>query len=261
MASPKRVSRRKAVEEAGSELVRVHVRIAHSGLCSRRAAEKLIVDGRVSVNGKVIRELGVKTSPEDRVAVDGQPITEAEKFTLILNKPSGCVTTLFDPQGRPTIVRYLPDVGVQLKPVGRLDYDTEGLLLVTNDGELAQRVAHPRYEIDKEYQTIVRGLPDEDALGKLRKGVYIEGGRTRPARVEVIHAEPKTNTTGLKITIHEGRKRQVRLMCEAVGFPVISLKRIRIGPLRLKGMRAGECRMLGKAEVAELRQLVGLEPY
>jgi 23S rRNA pseudouridine2605 synthase len=218
----------------------------------------MILDGRVSVNGRTVRELGVKVGEEDQVAVDGTPIRAAKLYTLVLNKPTGCVTTLFDPQRRPTIVQYLPDLGVQLKPVGRLDMDTEGLLIVTNDGELAQRLAHPRYAVEKEYQAIVRGIVGEPALEKLRHGVYIEGGKTRPARVEVIHAEPKTDTTGLKLTLHEGRKRQVRLMCEAVGHPVTSLKRIRIGPLYVRGLRGGECRMLGKAEVAGLRRLVGL---
>lgn len=237
---------------------RLHVRIAHAGLCSRRQAEKLIQEGRVDVNGEPVLEMGRKVGPEDVVRVDGVPIRAAKLYTLLLNKPAGCVTTLSDPQRRPTIVKYLPDLGVQLKPVGRLDMDTEGLLIVTNDGELAQRLGHPRYEVDKEYRAIVKGIPDDKALAKLRHGIYIEGGKTRPAKVEVIHAEPTTDTTGLRIVIHEGRKRQIRLMCEAIGHPVISLKRLRIGPLSVKGMRAGECRVLGKAEVDTLRKLVGL---
>jgi 23S rRNA pseudouridine2605 synthase len=177
-----------------------------------------------------------------------------------LNKPAGVVTTLSDPQGRPTVVKYLPDFGVQLKPVGRLDMDTEGLLLVTNDGELANRLAHPRYGVEKEYQAIVKGIPNDEALDRLRSGVYIEGKKTAPAKIEVIHAEPKTQTTGLRITIHEGRKRQVRLMGDAVGHPVMSLKRVRYGPLRVRGMRVGEAKLLGKKEVDDLRKLVGLEP-
>jgi len=238
---------------------RLHVRIARSGLCSRRAAEDLIRQGRVSVNGDLVTEMGVKVSEDDLVAVDGVAIAIAKTYTLVLYKPTGCVTTLRDPQGRPTIVRYLPDLGVQLKPVGRLDMDTEGLLICTNDGEFANRLAHPRYGVEKEYQAVVQGIPEARALDKLRNGVWIEeGGKTSPAKVEVIHAEAKKNTTGLRITIHEGRKRQVRLMCEAVGHPVVSLKRTRYGPLRIKGMRAGEARMLGKQEADELRKLVGL---
>ncbi|HEY0866111.1 MAG TPA: pseudouridine synthase [Fimbriimonas sp.] len=236
------------------------MRIAHSGLCSRRAAEQMIVEGRVEVNGEIVTELGRKVSEEDEVRVDGQPIGTAKLYTILLNKPTGVVTTLHDPQGRTTIVRFLPDYGVQLKPVGRLDMDTEGLLICTNDGELAHRLTHPRYGVEKEYQAVVRGIVNEDSLEKLRRGVYIEGGKTMPAKVEVIHAEPKTDTTGLRIVIHEGRKRQVRLMCEAVGHPVVTLKRLRVGPLRIKGMRVGEARLLGKKEVDDLRGLVGLPP-
>jgi pseudouridine synthase len=239
--------------------IRLHVKIAHSGLCSRRAAEKLILDARVEVNGEIITSLGYKVGPEDVVRVDGQPITEARLLTVMLNKPKGVVTTLRDPQGRPTIVKYLPDYGIQLKPVGRLDMDTEGLLLCTNDGELANRLAHPRYGIEKEYQAIVKGLPDEKTLDKLRKGIWIEGGKTLPAQVSVVHAEAKTQTTSLRIVIHEGRKRQIRLMCEAIDHPVVSLRRLRIGPLFVRGMREGECKLLGQQEVAELKRLVGLE--
>jgi 23S rRNA pseudouridine2605 synthase len=241
-----------------SEIERLHVRIARAGIASRRTAETLIQQGRVSVNGEIVREMGIKVGPNDSVAVDGMIVDVAKNFTLVLNKPLGCVTTMRDPQGRPTIVKYLPDMGVPIKPVGRLDMDTEGLLVCTNDGELANRLAHPRYGVEKEYQVIVRGIPTEKALDKLRKGVWIEGGKTMPAKVELIHAEPTKDTTGLRLTIHEGRKRQVRLMCEAVDHPVISLKRIRYGPLTIKGMRSGECRMLGMQEVDELRKLVGL---
>jgi 23S rRNA pseudouridine2605 synthase len=249
--------RPKAQAEPG-ESDRLHVRIAKSGLCSRRAAEEMIRQGRVTVNGELVTEMGVKVTDEDQVAVDGMPALVAKSYTVVLNKPTGVVTTMRDPQGRPTITRYLPDMGVPLKPVGRLDMDTEGLLVCTNDGELANRLAHPRYGVDKEYQAIVHGIPNDKSLNKLRKGIWIEGGKTSPAKVEVIHAEEKTNTTGLRITIHEGRKRQVRLMCEAIDHPVISLKRIRYGPLTIKGMRSGEARMLGKQEVDELRKLVGL---
>jgi 23S rRNA pseudouridine2605 synthase len=246
----------KAESEDGP--MRLHVFIAHSGLCSRRAAEKLIQEGRVVVNGNQVVEMGVKVAPEDEVQVDGSPVRMARNYTVVLNKPTGVVTTLSDPQRRPTIVRYLPDYGVTLKPVGRLDMDTEGLLICSNDGEFAHRLAHPSFEIDKEYQAIVEGIPSEKALNDLRKGVFIEGKRTAPAKIEVIHTEEKKNTTGLRITIHEGRKRQIRQMCELVGHPVKSLKRVRIGPLKIRGMRPGECRLLGMEELNELRALVGL---
>ena len=240
--------------------VRLHVAIAHSGLCSRRAAEKLIEEARVEVNGSLVIEKGTSVGPEDEVRVDGQLVTAAKHYTIVLNKPLGVVTTLHDPQGRPTIVRFLPQLGVQLKPVGRLDMDTEGLLLVTNDGDLAQRLAHPSFGIEKEYMAVITGIPTEEALESLRKGVHVEGRRTAPAKVVVVHAEPKSNTTGVRITIHEGRKRQVRLMFETVGHTVKSLKRVRYGPLYVKGMRAGEAKMLGKKEVDELRALVKLPP-
>lgn len=237
---------------------RLHVRIARSGFASRRAAEKAIQDGRVTVNGELVVEMGVKVGPDDEVAVDGVTITVAKRYTVLVYKPKGVVTTLSDPQGRPTIVRYLPDYGVPLKPVGRLDMDTEGLILCTNDGELHARLSHPRYGIEKEYTAIVEGIPDERALEHLRKGVFIEGRKTAPAKVETIHEEPRS--TSLRITIHEGRYRQVRFMCEGVGHPVISLKRTRYGPYNLKGMRSGEAKLLGKKDVDSLRKSVGLPP-
>lgn len=238
--------------------MRLHVYIAHSGLCSRRAAEKLIQEGRVEVNGEIIVEMGVKVGETDEVRVDGNPVRIAKQYTVLLNKPVGIVTTLSDPQKRPTVVKFLPDYGVQLKPVGRLDMETEGLLICSNEGELAHRLAHPSFGIEKEYVAIVEGIPTDKALRDLQRGVFIEERRTLPAKVEVIHAEAQKNTTGLRITIHEGRKRQIRLMCELVGFPVKSLKRVRIGPLKIRGMRPGECRLLGKEELNELRELVGL---
>jgi len=247
---------REPVAKDGRE--RLHVRIAHSGLCSRRAAEKLIQEGRVEVNGEPVREMGVLVGPDDEVRVDGNRITEAKQYTLLLNKPKGVVTTLSDPQGRNTIQQYLPDYGVQLKPVGRLDMETEGLLLVTNDGDLAHRLMHPKFGVEKEYVAVVKGVPEEKDLERLRKGVYIEGGKTSPAKVTMMPTEKSETTRTLRITIHEGRKRQVRLMCEAVGHPVVSLKRVRIGKLLLKGMRAGECRLLGKQELDDLKRQVGL---
>ncbi len=202
--------------------------------------------------------MGVKVGPEDEVRVDGELVRTARHYTLLLNKPTGVVTTLHDPQGRPTIQRFLPDFGVQLKPVGRLDMDTEGLLLVTNDGDLAHRLAHPKFGIEKEYQARVQGVPSDKALKELRTGVFIEGRRTYPADVRVTYADARGEHSVLHITIHEGRKRQIRLMCAALGHPVISLKRVRLGPFTLKGMRPGEARVLGKKEIEALRQAVGL---
>ncbi len=242
-----------------TELERLHVRIAHSGLCSRRAAEKLILEGRVQVNGETIVEMGQKVSLDDEVSVDGRVITVARKYTLLLNKPAGVVTTLSDPQGRPTIKRYLPEYGVQLKPVGRLDKETDGLIFVTNDGDIALRLTHPRYGLEKEYQAIVEGIPEEKALDRLRRGITIEGGKTLPAKVEIVFIEERKQTTSLRITIKEGKKRQVRLMCDAIGHPVIRLTRVRIGPYLVRGLRPGECKLLSQVEVAKLRRLLGLE--
>jgi 23S rRNA pseudouridine2605 synthase len=256
----KRMGIEPASKEGGDGGERLHVRIAHAGICSRRAAEKLILEGRVMVNGNIVMDMGVKVSDTDEIRVDGQALARPKLYTVVLYKPLGVVTTMSDPQGRPTIVRYLPDYGVPLKPVGRLDMDTEGLLICTNDGELAHRLAHPRYGIEKEYQALVKGIPDERALKDLRKGVFIEGRRTAPAKVEVIHSEAKANTTSLRITLHEGRKRQVRLMCDAIGHPIISLKRFRIGHLFLKGLSPGEAKLLGEQDVNRLRAEVDLEP-
>ncbi len=204
--------------------------------------------------------MGVKVGPEDEVRVDGNPVGFSKICTLIMNKPVGYLTTLSDPQGRPTVKKLLPKMDAVVKPVGRLDMESEGLLLFTNDGFLAQKLTHPRFGVEKEYNAVVTGTPDEKALTKLREGVYIEeGGKTAPARVKVLHGGQKQNTSVISITIHEGRKRQVRLMCEAVGHPVISLRRIRIGPLILKNLPPGACRLLGKKEVDKLRELVGLK--
>lgn len=241
------------------ETERLHKRIAAAGICSRRAAEELIREGRVKVNGAVIVEMGVKVGPEDRIEVDNRPIGFAKSYTLVMNKPVGYITTLSDPQGRRTVKELLPALPVQVKPVGRLDYDSEGLLLFTNDGHLAQRLTHPRYGVEKEYQAVVSGVPEEQELEKLRKGVWIpEGGKTAPAEVRLVHVDKKGVSAVLKITIHEGRKRQVRLMCEAIGHPVQSLRRTRIGPLVLKNLPPGACRKVGEKELEELRRAVKL---
>jgi 23S rRNA pseudouridine2605 synthase len=238
---------------------RLHKRIAASGLCSRRAAEKIILEGRVLVNGKVVTEMGIKVGPEDEVRVDGNPIDVAKPYTLIMNKPVGYLTTLSDPQRRQTVAQLLPNLDFQVKPVGRLDMDSEGLLLFTNDGALAQRLTHPRFGVDKEYHVLVTGTPTEEELARLRKGIWIEeGGKTAPAKVEYLRTEKKSANSMMKIVIHEGRKRQVRLMFEAIGHPVLSLRRVRFGPLVLKNLPPGACRMLGKKEVDKLKEMVKL---
>lgn len=238
---------------------RLHKRIAATGLCSRRAGEEMIRQGRVTVNGEVVTVMGVKVGPEDEVAVDGKVLHTAKPTYLLMNKPVGYLTTMSDPQRRQTVLKLLPRLDVVVRPCGRLDQDTEGLLIFTNDGLFAQRLTHPRYGVEKEYVATVEGLPSEASLKSLREGIYIEGGKTAPAVVTVDHmSEPKGESI-LRIVIHEGRKRQVRSMCDAVGHPVKSLRRVRIGPIVLHKLPRGACRLLSVVEVDKLKKLVGLE--
>lgn len=239
---------------------RLHKRIAASGMCSRRAAEELIKEGRVAVNGQPVIQMGVIVTDDDVVTVDGEPIGRPPLYVLVMHKPPGYVTTLSDPQGRPTVKRLLPAIGAALKPVGRLDMNSEGLLLFTNDGELSNRLVHPRWGMEKEYEVTVEGVPSMEDLDRLRKGIYIDGGKTRPAVVELLSKPDRKSTTSkLKFILHEGKKRQIRLMCDAIRCPVVRLVRVRIGFLRLKGMPPGQCRMLGKQDIERLAKAVGLD--
>jgi pseudouridine synthase len=233
--------------------------LSRAGITSRRKAEALILQGRVSVNGKVVRELGTKAVlGEDDIRVDGktiQPVTE--RVVVALYKPKGCVTTLRDPQGRRTVADVAGAVPARVYPVGRLDYDVEGLLLLTNDGELAHRLQHPRYKVAKTYEVKVRGHPDEHALGQLQRGVDIEDGVTAPAEVKVV--EEGRAATWLILTLREGRYHQVKRMCTAVGHPVLKLRRTMVGPIELGNLRPGEKRSLASREIRNLRKAVGLE--
>lgn len=237
---------------------RLHKFIANCGICSRRNAEVLIQEGRVEVNGVIVRELGTKVSEADEVRVDGEKIGRPKLYYVIMNKPKGVVTTMDDPRKRHTIVRYLPDMGVVLKPVGRLDMDTEGLLLCTNDGELAARLTHPRYGIEKEYVATIEGVLEEKALSKLRSGIGLDGKKTAPAKFTVVYENATGNETVVNIVLHEGRYRQIRRMFEAVGHRVMALKRVRLGPIRLTKLTAGQCRVLGDIEVKKLQVIAGL---
>lgn len=235
-----------------SEPVRLHRYIAQCGVCSRRRAEELISEGRVAVNGAVVSQQGTKVSDDDVVEVDGTRVRTQSFIYLVMYKPKGVVTSMSDERGRQTVADLLPRLDAAVKPVGRLDKDTDGLLLFTNDGDLAKRLTHPSHGIEKEYEAVVRGRVSESALSRLRKGVRIERRMTSPAVVEVI-AEDR-GTTKLRIVLKEGWKRQVRLMCEAVGNDVVELRRVRFGPLKLKGMQPGECRILSGKLVEELRK-------
>jgi pseudouridine synthase len=232
--------------------------LSHAGISSRRTAEEMIRAGRVAVNGHVVKELGTRANPtRDRITVDGRPVRRAESLVyLLLNKPTGVVTTLSDPQGRPTISDLLRGVRQRVFPVGRLDFHTQGLLLLTNDGELALRLTHPRYGVYKTYHAKVRGRPDSEALGRLRSGVRLPDGTTSPAKVRII--EELDKRVWLEISIAEGRKHEVRRMCEAVGHPVEKLTRISLGPLKLGKLAPGMLRPLTEAEVMKLHRIVGL---
>jgi 23S rRNA pseudouridine2605 synthase len=239
--------------------------LARAGHGSRRSAESLISDGRVSVNGVVVRELGTRVDPEvDAIAVEGVAIALSATHTyLAMNKLAGVVTTVSDPEGRRTVMELLPGgLPAHMFPIGRLDRDTEGLLIFTNDGEFAHRLAHPRYEIDKEYAALVAGTPGSAAMEALRAGVLIDGIRTSPARVETARPPAGFSAadghTWLTLVIHEGRKRQVRLMLASVGHPVKTLVRTRIGGVTLARLARGKTRTLSAREVADLRALVGL---
>lgn len=226
--------------------------MAHAGIASRRKAEQLILEGRVKVNGETVRELGRKVSPEDFIEVDGKPIREEKKVYILLNKPVGYISTVDDPRGRRTVLDLVADVKERVYPVGRLDYDTSGLLILTNDGELTYKLTHPSFEVKKTYLVEVEGKPGKE-LARLEKGVMLSDGMTAPAAV----AEVKTgkNSTSFLLTIHEGRNRQVRRMCEAIGYPVKSLKRIKFAFLELGDLPEGRYRYLTENEIKMLQSL------
>jgi 23S rRNA pseudouridine2605 synthase len=224
--------------------------LAHAGVASRRAAEQLVFGGRVSVGGEVVRDPARDVDEGSGVAVDGRPVAlERRQLVFLLNKPPGYVSTARDPQGRPTVVE-LVKARERLYPVGRLDADTTGLLLLTNDGELAHRLMHPSFEVPRTYRAQVRRPPvREPALRALREGIVLDDGRTAPAKVR------RLTPDRIELVLHEGRKRQVRRMLEAVGHPVVRLERVAFGPLRLGELPLGGHRLLKPAEVEQLRRM------
>jgi 23S rRNA pseudouridine2605 synthase len=232
-------------EPAGERLQKI---LAQAGLGSRRTCEELIAAGRVTVNGTPAT-LGTRADPEvDAIEVDGARVGVRQGLVhYLLNKPAGVVTTAADPQGRPTVVDLVPPEP-RVYPVGRLDADTEGLLVLTNDGELAHRLTHPSFGVDKEYLAEVEGTPSRGALRRLREGVTLDDGPTAPAKVSLV------GDHSLRITIHEGRNRQVRRMCAAVGHPVRRLVRTRFGPLADRRLGPGQARALTQAEVRALER-------
>jgi 23S rRNA pseudouridine2605 synthase len=228
--------------------------LSQAGIASRRAAERLIQDGRVSVNGKVVTTLGAKADPaSDDVRMDGRRVKPVARHRyILLNKPAGYVTTRSDPQRRPTVLDLLRGVREYVYPVGRLDFDTEGLLLLTNDGDLAARLTHPRHGVRRVYEARVLGSLDAHDVRRLARGVEIDGRRTRAADIELLPGRSEQQTA-LRLTISEGRNRQVRRMCEAIGHPVVHLRRVAIGPLRDERLKPGQWRDLTPQEVQRLK--------
>ena len=233
-------------------------------MASRRAAEGLITQGRVLVNGRPVTSLGSKADPAaDAIIVDGKKIKTAVALRYVLvNKPTGMVTTRSDPERRPTVLEMVPRELGYLYPVGRLDYDSGGLLLLTNDGELAARLTHPRHEVPKVYRARVRGVPDAAAIDRLARGIPLDGHRTAPAGVRVLKRldSPRGPDAIVEITLREGRNRQVRRMCEAVGHPVMTLDRTAFGPLSVAGLKTGHSRELTAHEIRALQKSAGLGP-
>ena len=237
-------------------LERLQKIIAAAGITSRREAEKLILAGKVRVNGRVVKELGAKADAyHDKIDVNGQFLKVESKVYYMFYKPRGVVTTMHDPEGRKSIEFYVKNLPERVYPVGRLDYNTEGLLLLTNDGELAQKLTHPSHEVHKTYVVRVPGIVPEEKLDKLRIGLRLEDGMTAPATVNLRSYDHERNLTSFDITIHEGRNRQVRRMCDAIGFPVRDLKRIKMGPISLRSLGKGKIRPLEQGEIDSLLKI------
>jgi 23S rRNA pseudouridine2605 synthase len=232
--------------------LRLQKYLAQCGVCSRRKAEELIAAGRITVDGITVTAQGMCVDPSrQQVACDGKKLGDKEQpVYYLLNKPKGYVTTLHDPQGRPTVVSLLSHLSARLFPVGRLDLDTEGALLLTNDGNLAQRIQHPSHNINKTYEALVTGYPLRQALLQLEKGIVIEGRKTAPAKCQVLRNNGSTSL--IKITIHEGRKRQVKKMFQAIGHPVIALKRTAYGKLTLGKLPSGHFKQLNPADLKKI---------
>nr|WP_026894071.1 pseudouridine synthase [Clostridiisalibacter paucivorans] len=235
--------------------MRLQKYMAKCGVASRRKSENIILEGRVKVNGKTITELGIKVDPDKDVVILDNKIIRMEKNNvyIIINKPEGYVTTVSDQFNRPTVIDLIRSIDERIYPVGRLDYDTSGLLILTNDGNLTYKLTHPKHEINKEYIAKIKGIPNNKSLNEFRNGLKIEDYVTSKANIEII--ETYRQNSQVKIIIHEGKNRQVRKMCGKIGHPVIKLKRVAIGDLNIDKMKTGEWRFLTSKEVEYLKNL------
>ena len=229
--------------------------IAQAGIASRRKAEKLITDGQVAVNGKIVTELGTKVDDKDHVEVNGVPIQRESLHTYLLYKPRGVVSTTNDDKGRKTVTDFFEDLPYRLYPIGRLDYDTSGLLLMTNDGDLANKLMHPRHEVPKVYVAKIKGTLKPEEIYALKHGVKIDGRKTAPAKVNILKTDHKKNTQIVQLTIHEGHYHQVKRMFHAVGHLVDKLSREKYAFLTLDSLTSGDYRELNRQEVAQLKKL------
>ncbi len=241
--------------------IRLQKYLSMAGIASRRDSEKLIREGRVKVNHCVVQEMGIKVDPKkDQVLVDNHPACLKTEYTyILLNKPAGFLTTTRDPYQRPTVFELIPkSIKAHLFPVGRLDLDTEGALLITSDGELTSRLMHPRYTISKTYLVVTHGVIPPEKLKYLRQGVKLKEGKTAPAKVQINRSCKIQNQTWLKITVHEGKKRQIKRMCSSIGHPVQHLKRLSFSFLTLENLEPGHYRFLTSKEVTRLYKITGL---
>lgn len=228
--------------------------IAQSGYCSRRKAEELIKNSKVKVNGKIITELGTKVNSSDQIFIDNKLLSQEEKLYFLLNKPRGVISSSNDEKNRKTVVDII-ETDKRIYPIGRLDYDTTGILLLTNDGDFANEMMHPSNEIDKVYIAKVKGILKGKEINQLKYGVVVDGKKTSPAKVKLRKIDKKNNTCIVELIIHEGRNHQVKKMIEAVGFEVLKLKREKFGFLTLKGLNSGEYRSLSRKEISKLHDL------